>query len=131
MRLYKIFYLFIIYILRILFIYLSDIYMYFFLFWIILNTKIRVAICFAYFLVCNLNNLFLCYLLNKTRIILNKLQCTSLQIWSKYLKEIDERFQDDRTRPLIVNDHFHNIKYCEVVVKEVSCVYLAVFTSHA
>ncbi|RIA87186.1 cytochrome P450 [Glomus cerebriforme] len=40
----------------------------------------------------------------------------------KMLKEIDTIFQGDKTRPITEND-FHNLKYCEAIIKEVSRVF--------
>jgi len=38
------------------------------------------------------------------------------------LEEIDKIFQGDKTRP-ITEDDFHNLKYCEAIVKEVSRIF--------
>jgi cytochrome P450 len=38
------------------------------------------------------------------------------------IEEIDRIFQGDKMRPITEND-FHNLKYCEAIVKEVSRVY--------
>ncbi|GBC01274.1 hypothetical protein RclHR1_04120004 [Rhizophagus clarus] len=43
----------------------------------------------------------------------------------KMLEEIDRIFRGDKTRP-ITEDDFHNLKYCEAIVKEVSRVCPAV-----
>src|SRR5205809_221537 len=43
----------------------------------------------------------------------------------KMLDEIDRIFQGDKTRPVTKND-FHNLKYCEAIIKEVARVFSVV-----
>ena len=40
----------------------------------------------------------------------------------RMFEEIDRIFQGDKTRP-ITEDDFHNLKYCEAIVKEVSRIF--------
>ena len=46
----------------------------------------------------------------------------NLDAKKKMMEEIDRIFQGDKTRP-ITEDDFHNLKYCEAIIKEVSRIF--------